>query len=130
LLIFPTPVLIRHPWLLKTVVFQHWCLICAILLVEAVRSLLYLDQEPFLWNIFGVNFCILLINEIVKTCMNSKLFVELKNDKHFSCNSVFSETRLNTSLDTRFSTLLVTVSFSRERKFALSNTFQYWFIIF
>jgi hypothetical protein len=71
-----------------------------------------------------VHFCISLINEIVKTCMNSKLFVELKNDKHFSCNSVFSETRLNTSLDTRFSSVLVTVSFAGEIKLTLSNTIQ------
>ncbi len=26
-LIFSTPVLIRHPWQLRTVVFLHWCLI-------------------------------------------------------------------------------------------------------
>jgi hypothetical protein len=27
LFIFPTPVLIRHLWLLKAVVFLHWCVI-------------------------------------------------------------------------------------------------------
>jgi hypothetical protein len=27
---FLTPVLIRHLWQLKTVVFLHWCLICAV----------------------------------------------------------------------------------------------------
>ncbi len=32
LLIFLTPVLIRHLWPLKTVVFPHWCLIRAVLL--------------------------------------------------------------------------------------------------
>ncbi len=32
LLIFLTPVLIRHLWLLKTVAFLHWCLIPAVLL--------------------------------------------------------------------------------------------------
>ncbi len=32
LFIFSTPVLIRHLWQLKTVVFLHWCLICAVLL--------------------------------------------------------------------------------------------------
>jgi hypothetical protein len=31
---FSTPVLIRHPWQLKTVVFQHWCLIHAVLLMS------------------------------------------------------------------------------------------------
>jgi hypothetical protein len=31
LLIFSTPVLIRHLWQLKTVVFPHWCQICAVL---------------------------------------------------------------------------------------------------
>ncbi len=30
---FSTPGLIRHLWRLKTVVFLHWCLICAILLL-------------------------------------------------------------------------------------------------
>ncbi len=29
---FSTPVSIRHQWQLNTVVFQHWCLICAVLL--------------------------------------------------------------------------------------------------
>jgi hypothetical protein len=32
LFIFSTPVVIRHLWQLKTVVFLHWCLICAILI--------------------------------------------------------------------------------------------------
>ena len=32
LFIFSTPVLIRHLWQLKTVVFLHWCLICDVLL--------------------------------------------------------------------------------------------------
>jgi hypothetical protein len=27
---FSTPVLIRHLWQLKTVVFLHWCLMCAV----------------------------------------------------------------------------------------------------
>jgi hypothetical protein len=29
---FSTPELIRHLWKLKTIVFLHWCLICAVLL--------------------------------------------------------------------------------------------------
>ncbi len=32
LFIFSTPVLIRHLWQLKTVIFLHWCLIRAVLL--------------------------------------------------------------------------------------------------
>ncbi len=32
MLIFSTPVWIRHLWQLKSVVFMHWCLICAVLL--------------------------------------------------------------------------------------------------
>jgi hypothetical protein len=31
---FLTPVLSRHLWLLKTVVFLHWCLLCAALLKQ------------------------------------------------------------------------------------------------
>jgi len=34
LFIFSTPVLIRHPWQLKTVVFLHWGLIRAVLLLQ------------------------------------------------------------------------------------------------
>ncbi len=33
---FSTPVLIKHLWQLKTVVFLHWCLICALLLLMSV----------------------------------------------------------------------------------------------
>jgi hypothetical protein len=33
LFIFLTPVLIRHLWKLNTVVFLHWCLIHAVLLM-------------------------------------------------------------------------------------------------
>jgi len=33
---FSTPVLIRYLWQLKTVVFLHWCLICAVLLALKV----------------------------------------------------------------------------------------------
>ncbi len=32
--VFSTPVLIRHLWQLKTVVFLHWCLIHVVLLFE------------------------------------------------------------------------------------------------
>ncbi len=40
---FLTPVLIRHLWQLKTVVFLHWCLICAVLLMV---TLLVLTFQP------------------------------------------------------------------------------------
>ncbi len=33
LFIFSTPVLIRHLWQHKTVVFLHWCLICVFILI-------------------------------------------------------------------------------------------------
>jgi hypothetical protein len=33
LFIFSTPVLIRHMWQLKKVVFLHWCLMCVVLLL-------------------------------------------------------------------------------------------------
>ncbi len=38
LFIFSTPVLIRHLWQLKTVVFLHWCRICALLLGFKLRN--------------------------------------------------------------------------------------------
>jgi hypothetical protein len=36
--IFCAPVLIRHPWQLKTVVSLHWCLICANLLHRKLKN--------------------------------------------------------------------------------------------
>jgi hypothetical protein len=30
LFIFSTPELIRHLWQLKTAIFLHWCLLCAV----------------------------------------------------------------------------------------------------
>jgi hypothetical protein len=33
---FLTPELIRHLWQLKTVVFLHWCLICALLFITII----------------------------------------------------------------------------------------------
>ncbi len=38
LVTFPIPVLIRHLWQLKTVVFLHWCLICALLFTKGDSS--------------------------------------------------------------------------------------------
>ncbi len=38
LFIFSTPVLIRHLWQLKAVVFLHWCLMCAAPLHKNVRN--------------------------------------------------------------------------------------------
>ncbi len=40
LFIFSTPVLIRHLWQLKTVVFLHWCLIRAVLLTLYFKNVL------------------------------------------------------------------------------------------
>jgi hypothetical protein len=36
---FSTPELIRHLWQLKTIVFLHWCLICAVLLTFGQMTL-------------------------------------------------------------------------------------------
>ena len=52
-----TPVLIRHLWQLKTVVFLHWCLICAVVcsirnelaviqMIVACRQTFYLSTLP------------------------------------------------------------------------------------
>jgi hypothetical protein len=40
LLIFSTLVLIIHPWQLKTVVFLHRCLLCAVLFLKGLGNLL------------------------------------------------------------------------------------------
>jgi hypothetical protein len=39
---FFKPMLIRHLWQLKTVVFLHWCLICAFLL-----AIVFVPVKPF-----------------------------------------------------------------------------------
>jgi hypothetical protein len=44
--ILPTPVLIRHLWQLKTDVFLHWCLICAVPLHKTYQALLDLQCLP------------------------------------------------------------------------------------
>jgi len=47
-LIFPTPVLIRHLWQLKTVVFLHWCLIHdALLAVLNIIELLNITLKHY-----------------------------------------------------------------------------------
>ncbi len=56
LLIFSTPVLIRYFWQLKTVVFLHWYLLCALLLRiissnNIFESLKFMDWE-FKWLLF------------------------------------------------------------------------------
>jgi hypothetical protein len=38
--LFPTPVLIRHLWQLKTLVFLHRCLLCAVLLPNVLKIIL------------------------------------------------------------------------------------------
>jgi hypothetical protein len=35
---FLTPLLIRHLWQLNTVVFMHWCFVCALLLKELLDN--------------------------------------------------------------------------------------------
>ncbi len=44
--IFSTPVLIRYLWQLKTVVYLHWCPICAVLLYESTINLFH-DHNKF-----------------------------------------------------------------------------------
>jgi hypothetical protein len=41
---FLTPVLIRHLWQLKTVVFLHWCQLRALLLCDNLKQ--WLDSNP------------------------------------------------------------------------------------
>ncbi len=47
LLIFTSPVLNRHLWQLEIVVFLHWCLICAVLLVQMFSQKFKSDQPVF-----------------------------------------------------------------------------------
>ncbi len=52
---FSTTVLNRHLWQLKTVVFLHWCLICAILMLELQNLDKSGDQSSNLY-LNGVHF--------------------------------------------------------------------------
>ncbi len=59
LFIFTTPVLIRHPWQLKTVVFLHRCLIRAVLLsmfvqFTAVKMFYCCGLEAFVMEILFI----------------------------------------------------------------------------
>jgi hypothetical protein len=45
MLIFSKQVLIGHLWQLKTVVFMHWCLICAVLLSENAEWSYFTEGE-------------------------------------------------------------------------------------
>jgi hypothetical protein len=47
LFIFSTPVLIRHLWQLKTVVFLHWCLMCVVLFNHFA---IWQCSTAFLWQ--------------------------------------------------------------------------------
>jgi len=56
LFIFSMPELIRHLWQLKTVVFQHWCLICAVLLGCSEVKLSKSNSSPDTIADIGANF--------------------------------------------------------------------------
>ncbi len=74
LFIFSTPVLFRHLWLLKTVAFLHWCLICAVLLCNYKSSpeqpVSYRTMETIssYWVSDGYQYCLVWISN----CFNSK----------------------------------------------------------
>ncbi len=57
--IFSTPVLIRHLWQHKTVVFIHWCLICAVLFLIYGRKKFY-NHGPGLMKISTLSDVLLL----------------------------------------------------------------------
>ncbi len=44
--IFPKPMLIRHLWQLKAVVFLHWYIICAVLLLDISPGLKFVSKGP------------------------------------------------------------------------------------
>ncbi len=45
LFIFSTPEIIRNLWQLKTAVFLHWCLLCAIPFCKQIRPPIFLSLE-------------------------------------------------------------------------------------
>jgi hypothetical protein len=45
---FLTPVLIRHLWQLKTVVFLHWCLMCAVQLITFIPWIIWCYTQNLL----------------------------------------------------------------------------------
>ncbi len=54
LFIFSMPGLIRHLWQLKTAIFLHWCLICAVLF-----SWLHIYCETVFMELFKLYICVL-----------------------------------------------------------------------
>ncbi len=64
LFIFSMPMLVRHQWQLKTVDFLHWCLICAILLINVIhqRIYVYVCVCALYVQIYGFRVNILFIN--------------------------------------------------------------------
>ncbi len=67
LLIFSTPVLIRHLWQLETVHFLHWCIIRAVLL--ATKSVV-LTNKKYFWRLLkGSNNLNIFIIALFSNCM-------------------------------------------------------------
>ncbi len=62
---FSTPVLIRHLWQLKTVVFLHRCLICTLLLVSCHPRLIFIEYRDRLVTLI----CILLWSRESLCCL-------------------------------------------------------------
>ncbi len=48
---FLTPVLIRHLGQLKTVVFLHWCLLCAVILIKIVSYLILAQRLVYIGEV-------------------------------------------------------------------------------
>ncbi len=54
LFIFSTPVLIRHQCQLKTVIFLHWCLMCAVPLVISQWASTVGGNQPIVTSVFSL----------------------------------------------------------------------------
>ncbi len=54
LFIFSTPVFIKHLWQLKTVVFQHWCLRCTVLMCLTLNAH---DTQPNVILCATISYC-------------------------------------------------------------------------
>ncbi len=107
LFIFSIPGLIRHLWQLKTVVFLHWCLICAILLVykpnkrSSEKNILTYFSHHFIYLPWGIYLNILTTIPGLRVgswptlgpnCQTSikKLFLE-KHSSLFLCTIIYKE---------------------------------------
>jgi hypothetical protein len=95
--IFSTPALNRRLWQLKTVVFLHWYIICAVLLLylgeentltlnlEMCYHLAFVYRDAFQWQLY-VQFLCLFVEKLLVFLLKMSIFykiIKLRMSKNF-----------------------------------------------